>query len=348
MLAYVDAAAGRSPLTSAMARLLAADDELLGLLNHVPDERQRIPNVILAAVHFLMLRSPDASGHELAGWFPTVGGSRLVDDPDLGRALGSFLRSHEEILGLLRTRTTQTNEIGRAAVLRLGIRAVARDRPVALIDVGTSGGVNLHLDRARIDHGIHGTVGPADSPLRLECELRGDIVPDLGSVTIGWRLGLDRDPVDLTDDVAADWTRACIWPDQHARHERFVAARDAVRAAPHTVLKGDLFDTVPAAVAAAPEDLLVVLTHSLVLYYLDAAQRLEFEDLLTELSRRREIGRVGLETDRVIPLTADEEALLGIVGDEASALVASRHVGAARTVVGLGRSDHHGAWISWR
>jgi len=76
---------------------------------------------------------------------------------------------------MLASRHTQTNEPGRAALLAVGL-AAATDligEPIGLLDAGCSAGLNLLVDRYRFGYGPMGSLGPADSPVAITCELRG-------------------------------------------------------------------------------------------------------------------------------------------------------------------------------
>ncbi|MFO0747028.1 MAG: DUF2332 family protein [Myxococcota bacterium] len=117
------------------------------------------------------------------------------DDPGLGPVLAS--------------RSVQTNEPGRAwgwglTALVLGLE----HRRFGLVDLGCSAGLNLVVDRTAI-------------PYRLGVkQIAGFDFPSPES-----RLGLDEAPIDASDDAAARWLRACIWPGHSDRIQRFEAAR---------------------------------------------------------------------------------------------------------------------------
>src|SRR5436190_361975 len=86
-------------------------------------------------------------------------------------------------------------------------------QPNVLLGVVASAGLNLGCDRYLLDYGPAGTSGPADAAVRIECTVRGGrppIAPRLPEIAA--RLGLDRSPIDLTDERDARWMLACIWP----------------------------------------------------------------------------------------------------------------------------------------
>jgi hypothetical protein len=96
----------------------------------------------------LLLGDPS---HELAVWYPSVGGG-ATGDP--GPAFTDFcLTRRDEIAGLVRTRLVQTNVVKRSVVLRLGLTAVGAmtDAPVTLIEIGCSAGVHLRFDEYRYE-----------------------------------------------------------------------------------------------------------------------------------------------------------------------------------------------------
>ncbi len=73
----------------------------------------------------------------------------------------------------------QTNEVGRCAALLPGLLAVAAATglPLRLLEVGASAGLNLRWDSYRYRAGDFAW-GPADSPVRLDFELTGELHPD--------------------------------------------------------------------------------------------------------------------------------------------------------------------------
>ena len=90
----------------------------------------------------------------------------------------AFCLEHAEaITSLLATRRVQTNEVRRCACLLPAFTVAARrlgDRPLALIEIGASAGLNLLWDHYHYDYGIGGQCGDPTAPVRLACELRGD------------------------------------------------------------------------------------------------------------------------------------------------------------------------------
>src|SRR5262245_59314623 len=103
----------------------------------------------LGAIHRLVLegRTPDLAAH-----YPSVGGDG--DAEAAWRALRTLLATCPPLAPYL-ARPPQTNEVGRAAALVGGFLTVARDwsRPLRLLELGASAGLQLRFDHYRYETG---------------------------------------------------------------------------------------------------------------------------------------------------------------------------------------------------
>ena len=151
----------RAPLNAAIARIVAEDPELRGLLLHAP-RTQQLPVLLLASVHATLLELvDDAAHHDLVYWYPNLTeAARAADDRRLASVFRDFVTRHRgRIVDLVRTRHTQTNEVGRSALLLVAMGLVAADigesAEIAHLDVGASGGLNLLIDRLAYRRPFH-------------------------------------------------------------------------------------------------------------------------------------------------------------------------------------------------
>ena len=336
---------GYSPLYERVSMAVAADERVLDLVLGAPLPGWQ-PNVLLAAVHDLVLAGAD---HPLAAVYrgdtdPTDVGSLFCD---------LVVRNRDAVAHLLATRRTNTNECGRSAVIVPALRW-ATDRmggePIAFLDAGASAGLNLYLDRYLLDYGDRGTMGPADAAIRISCALRGDAPVPIGrrSPEIAARLGLDRAPVDLRDPVAARWQLACTWPDTN-RLQRTTAAIELVLSDPVEVVEGDLLDDLEATIARLPEDLPLCVVTTWVMAYVRRDDRARFGERLRELSgsRPRPIAWISAEGPRVLDWLPTVPDIASPDGIEPSVLACTRYVAGRSQVEVLGRCHPHGAWLHW-
>src|SRR3954452_6380034 len=180
-----------SPLYGRLGELVAGSPALIALAAH---SREASPTLFFAAVHDELLRDPD---HALARYYPTVGGGG--PGPGLGAALEDFCAARAGRLeATLAGRRAQTNETGRCSALLPAFAAVADGRPLALIEIGASAGLNLRWDRYAYDYGTR-RAGAADSRLTIACELLGAHVPPLEVTPVASRIGIDLAPPDPLD-----------------------------------------------------------------------------------------------------------------------------------------------------
>ena len=139
-----DEGAERSPLYERICLAMAGDDEVLELLMRAP-LAQRRPSLLLAAIHDLLL---GGAAHELAAHYPTVAGERVPRGDPGALALRFCREQREGLTRLLETRSTQTNELNRtAAMLPALVHATPAGRSLRLVELGTSAGLNLLVDR---------------------------------------------------------------------------------------------------------------------------------------------------------------------------------------------------------
>lgn len=350
-LRFADTECGEDPLYVALCRLLAERPDALSLLDAAPRTQQR-PNLLLAAIHERVL---DGAGGALADWYPSAGGHRAADDPALAAALDGLLaRERSALAAHCAQRATQTNEIGRCAVLWPALAQVAAatgGRPLALLDFGCSAGLNLGVDRYRYDHGGErwGT-DDAASPLIACHPVGGTPPPRLPPARITERLGIDPAPVDLHDEAAVRWLRACLWPHDQARRARFDAAAALVRAAGWPVrAEPDCAAAIEPWLDTLPAGVQPVVFNSWVLAYFAPAERAAHVARMRDLVARRGVAW----------LSAEGPGLL--LGELPAAPAADDRVGAAEIANAslwwmslpgatprlVARSHAHGRWAHW-
>ncbi len=339
------AALPRAPLYAALCRGIAERPDLVALLRHAPPE-QRLPVLLLACVHDLLLREPD---QPLARWYASIDERpRRPDDPALVPAFAELVTSRRPLLvELLATRRTQTNEVGRCALFlpALGLLA-AETGDLAHIDVGASAGLNLLLDRYEYHYRPGGDVGGPSSVV-LPCGTRGDVEVPLAMPRFSARRGIDVSPIDVTDPDAARWLEACCWPDQTDRFRRLHAAIELARVDPPDLLTGDAVTSLPDLVARVAARGHPVVTTSWVLNYLDPADRRRFVATLDRLGADRDLSWVGVESPArtpELPWPPPDDA----ADAELTHLVVAMWRGGRRTVEHLATCHPHGFWLRWR
>jgi hypothetical protein len=193
----------------------------------------------------------------------------------------------------------QTNEVQRSWGLLPGFLTVADSRPLDVIELGPSGGLNLFWDRYRYRYGDN-SWGPADAPLELSGEARGGPPAELlgTDVEVRRRIGIDRRPVDITTDHGARLLEAFVWADQTLRLERVRRAVEIARADPPVVLEGDYVEIVPALLARRDLGALTVVFSSASTVYLRDDERAELQSAIVRAGKRGSLAWISYEVDR--------------------------------------------------
>lgn len=338
----------RSPFHARLCAGVADDPDVVALLAAAP-EPQQLPVLLMASVHWIVLAEPDLP---LARYYPTT-----ADLPEPGDPYPAFralcLERADEIRSIVATRRTQTNEIGRCALFLPALGEMADEvGALALVDVGTSAGLNLQLDRFGYTYTSEATDDAAGSAIsvggpstvELTTGIRGAVpVPD-SLPPIGGRVGLDRDPVDLSDPAEARWLRACVWPDQADRSHRLEAAIGLALAHPAGIRRGDAVDGLVAAVDAVAGNGHPVVLNSWVLNYLEAGRRHHYVDVLDTIGRRHDLSWVFAESPTLTPELPWPDTARG---SELTVLARATWRSGRRHVEHLGNAHPHGYWLHW-
>ena len=290
-------ASGTSPIYTAWAEGVAADDDVIALLLELPRPKRQANLLFAAARH---LGAGEGTYADLRAW---------------------LLRHWNDVRELMLARSTQTNEAGRCATL---LPALARiPGPLALMEVGASAGLCLYPDRYSYRFTVTGAVGaefaqsttldPADGPsaVVLDCELTNISVPER-LPEVAWRAGIDLNPLDITDVDQREWLTSLIWPEHEARRERLLAAASIAAADPPHLVRGDLLDTVESLLAEVPAGTQPVVFHSAVLAYVDAEVRACFASLMRS---RDDVVWISNEGVGVLPDTPAQLETLGVEAD---------------------------------
>ena len=337
----------RAPLYAALAAGISRDRELFRLLLHAP-VTQRMPVLLFAAVHDLLLDDPT---DPLARWYPNLTSDhRSPSDRSLMPTFRRFVHDHaDRVQRLLATRTTQTNEVGRCSFLLPAFGMLA-DEVGALghLDVGASGGLNLLLDRFRyrfVDQAGAWSVVGDDSTVVLECSTTGAVPIPSTMPTIASRCGVDRSPVDVTDDGEARWLEACVWPDQADRFRRLVEAIGIARSAPPELLAGDAVTSLAPAVERIASGAHPVVTNSWVLNYLTPDERVAYLAELERIGAERDLSWIYAEAPALVPELPNEP---DPKDPHRTVLSMVRWRNGRRSVDHLATCHPHGFWIHWR
>jgi hypothetical protein len=347
-------------LTAETFTAIAEEEVLLDLAVEVPVER--LPPLLLSAAIRRLVT--EIRPEPLASHYPRPGGPQPPRDDRFRPALRAFALAEEEALRqLCRQHRYQMNEVGRCLDVLPALTLVSTDdpRPLALVDLGAGAGLGLHIDRYRYTYELPGgdrlVAGAAASTVSLGCQVRSGRPPAADRMPlIGSRVGVDSEPLDLTDPATAAWLAACVPPEASAV-ARFDAAAAVARAHPARMIRGDLVDLLPRLIAELPRDELVCLVDTYVHVFLPPPELARFNTLVDQIGRERDLDWISV--DPLVPMGPHATATVQGLPVPPAWLADNRDGGVfgvigrvsvragRRTGTLLGRAHPGSAWLEW-
>ena len=220
-------------------------------------------------------------------------------------AIDTLVGMTDSVAAIAGRRTTRTDETGRCAVLHPAVAEAAGRMGasgVGLIDVGCSAGLSLDVDRVHIVYDNGQSAGDPTSPVQMSASIIGPRRIPTGTIPrVVTRIGIDLDPLDVTDADDRRWLRACLWPGQRERDARLVAEMTLAATAAPLLLRGDGVDLLPDAISRVPTDALAVVSTTWAISQFALERRFRFVDRLAEAAAGRPVAWVSAEGVGVAP-----------------------------------------------
>ena len=253
---------GSSELYEFLASEIAKDEELLEICNNARSG-QPVPNLIFGAVQFLLLKGKE---HRVKEFYPSL----VINPLDHKESFESFkdfcLLNKDEIIHIIQTKLVQTNEVRRCGYLYPVFSYVyaKTKKPLALIEIGTSAGLQLLWDQYSYTYNTNEVFGNIDSTLNITSESKNDRTPFLRGTSppVTTRVGIDLNPVDLNDEEEKLWLKSLIWPEHIERQTMFENAAENMKGNPIQLVKGDGIALLKQFVENVPFDNTVCIYHT--------------------------------------------------------------------------------------
>ncbi len=298
----------------------AAADPLVRSL--IPaDPSWDVPHRLLAAVEYLVL------GAEVPDY------REAVEPWEAFRAI--VAERSEWVREFVRERTIQTNEPQRCWALLPLFLTVARttEKPLDLLELGSSAGLNLLWDRYRYEY-TGGSWGPSESPLQLRGEERRAVPGDLlaTEAVVARRRGIDVAPIDATTDDGLRVLWSFVTRPEY--RERVRRAAELLRAEPVELVRGDYLDVLPELLAERDERTLTVVFQTISTIYLPTERVFRLRELVDAAGAQAPLAWISTPTP--------EEH--GLRGRQYPLELALWPGGERRLVAEM---PNHGDWLDW-
>ncbi|WP_164468287.1 DUF2332 domain-containing protein [Caulobacter vibrioides] len=193
---------------------------------------------------------------------------------DFDGAIAEALAQEDQFIADWMRYPTQTNEVARGAAVMAALMAVAKQRPTPfqILELGSSCGLNLNLDRYAYQLGAV-AAGDVSSPVRIAPVWRG-ADPPVAYVSIESAQGVDLSPLSALDPSHRERLLSFTWADQPARSQRLEAALQIAVAHPPQVHRGDARLWLAQRLAERqPEGVCRAVVHTMFIQYLSDRER---------------------------------------------------------------------------
>jgi len=286
---FIKEVKNNSTLYEELSRRIQNDEYILALCENVRPG-QPVPNMLFASVQYLLL---SGAQHNLKEYYPSIV-SNAKEPDDAFPEFKDFCKSYEkEIIELLKSRLVQTNEVRRCTYLYPVFCEIYKQvkRPLALIEIGPSLGLNLLWDQYAYNFGTGEIFGNKESKLVLSTEMRSEL-PELllTSPPVAERIGIDLNVVDLERDEL--WMRALIWPENVERVSLFEKAVDILRTRKIKFIQGDGSQIIEKIVETISNESVVCIFHTFVANQMPEESKLTLEKKFKEIGQTRDVFHI--------------------------------------------------------
>ncbi|HDX9588952.1 TPA: DUF2332 domain-containing protein [Bacillus pseudomycoides] len=280
---------GSSELYEYLSIKISEDDELLELCMN-SREGQPVPNLLFGAVHYLLLKGKE---HVLKEYYLSITKNpREIDDSFLH--FKDFCQVYkDEIISLLKSKLVQTNEVRRCAYLYpifCYIYSVVK-KPLSLIEIGTSAGLQLLWDKYSYSYETNGIYGDRNSRVHITSEIKGNHTPSflLPSPPVASKVGLDLHINDLNNFEDYLWLKSLIWPEHEERIALFEKAATCLIENPVELIEGDGVALLTEVVEKLPEDTVICIFHTHVANQMPEKSKYELLEKIKTIGSKRDV-----------------------------------------------------------
>ncbi|CAM3293912.1 DUF2332 domain-containing protein [Filibacter tadaridae] len=229
-----------SDLYEFLSLKISEDDEIIELCTEARSG-QPVPNLLFGSVHYLLLKGKE---HQLKQYYPNLTDKQRKVEEETFLYFKDFCLVHkDEIVSILKSKLVQTNEVRRCAYLYPIFSLIYSkvNKPLSLIEIGTSAGLQLLWDKYSYSYGTDEIYGDKDSNVHITSEIKGDNMPLILSESppVSSKVGLDLHISDLRNSEDYLWLKSLIWPEHLERLELFEKAARCYKDNPVELIEGD-------------------------------------------------------------------------------------------------------------
>lgn len=319
---------GSSLIYEYLSKQIAMDNSLLKIASRAR-EGQPVPNLLFGAVHYLLLKGTE---HPLKDYYPSI-----VETPKSFKDSFSIFKDfcmncQKEIEVILQTKLVQTNEVRRCSYLYPAFCMIYEraKKPLALMEIGTSAGLQLNWDKYCYSYGKDKWYGKIDSELPITAEIKGVNRPFLHKTAppVTTRIGLDLHTIDLQDEEEELWLKSLIWPEHKERLFLFEKAVHYCKEDSLNLITGDGVSLLPQYAETIPDDSVICIFHT----HVANQMPLEGKQLLLQT-----VDAIGAQRDVFHLYNNIQDRFLHL----------DYYLAGKKSENTIAETDGHGRWFQW-
>lgn len=319
---------GSSDLYEFLSLKISEDDELIELCTE-SRSGQPVPNLLFGSVHYLLLKGKE---HELKQYYPNLTNGHKKVEEETFLCFKDFCLVHkDEIVLILRSKLVQTNEVRRCAYLYPIFSLIYSkvNKPLSLIEIGTSAGLQLLWDKYSYSYGTDEIYGSKDSKVHIVSKIKGNNKPVILSESppINSKVGLDLHISDLRNYEDYLWLKSLIWPEHLERLELFEKAAGYYKDNPVELIEGDGFTLLENILEKTDKDTAICVFHTHVANQISEELKYKLEESIKNFAEEDIFHIYNNMWDRKLHL---DYFIDGVEYNET-----------------IGNIDGHGRWFEW-
>lgn len=279
-----------SAIYAELSDFISTQPEILQSVAHIP--LQKSPRTILfAAVHALLLQGIK---HPLADFYPSVNGAKKLNEEnrsELNTCFSDFFQKYKDKITPFLMNNTQTNEARRSVSLLPAFSEIVKRERVhhfSMIEIGSSAGFLLNVDQYYYD--LNGfKLGNSKKIIPITTQWKGAYPENLQTsfIKIDHKIGIDLNPLDVSDESVRLWLKALIWPEQIERLTLFEMACDVLEQNKHaiTIFKGHFEDYINQILKICADSRILCFVCVWVLYQFNVDEKQRLNDQLSFIAK---------------------------------------------------------------
>ncbi|MEQ8945963.1 MAG: DUF2332 domain-containing protein [Balneola sp.] len=323
---------GVSPMYYKLSMKIAEDDELISIASYCK-QGQPMPNLFFAAIHFLLLNNPE---EELTEYYPSITSSFKQNLPF--ELFKNYCLNHKtEIIEIEKDKIVQTNSLNRTAYLMPILSHMFEDQEINIIDIGTSAGLTLNMDKYEYYYNNNYAFGK--SAVKIRSEIKEGYLPKFDKpVRIRNKIGIDQNPINLKINTNENWLKALIWADKTERLEKMEQAIKIAKQEEIDFRKASSLEAFSEIIASQEEGIPLVIYHTHTLYQFNQKDRESFWALIDGIGRKRDLTYIATEDVRVFK---SDYGLKGILVE------LTEYLNGEKNNRIIAETNGHANWIKW-